>query len=132
MNNGKALTVKNMSKNFLKGNPLRSGKTRVSFSASVIKTQTSKLKTGDEYLHSIIDMSAGSGMIISDDTSNNNEARSFPQDSARDGDYHLAVIRVTGNDGYTPGHNARQISENIFGTSGDTTLNMVREKCLIF
>jgi len=125
MNNGKALAVKNMSKNFFKGNPFRSGKTLLSFSASMIKTQTSMLKTGDEYLHDVIDMSAGSAMIISDDTSNNIRARSFSQDSAREGDYHLAVIRVTGKDGYTPGDNALQISENIFGTSGDTTLNMV-------
>jgi len=125
MDNGRAVAVKNMSKDLLKGELLRSGKTQVSFSASDMKPQTSMLKMGGEYLPDIIDMSAGSGTIILDDTSNNNnKARSVPQDNTREGDYHLAVIRVTGNDS-TPGNTAQQISENIFGTSGDTTLNMV-------
>ena len=70
--------------------------------------------------HGVIDMTAGSGMIVTDVSSSRTKS-SFAQNN----DFSLAVIRVSDKDNHSPDDDVTQISDNIFGTGG-APLNLVR------
>ena len=65
----------------------------------------------------IVDLNVGSRMIVTDAS----QARILPST-----DYNVAVIRVSDRYNHSPDITAAQISDSVFGTSGDP-LNLVRD-----
>lgn len=93
-------------------NNFESGKTRVSVHASGVRKHA-------------IDITVGSGMIVTDVSSRTNMS------SDRNSNFILAVIRVSDKYNHSPDSTAAQISNSIFGTGG-APLNVVRDICFDF
>ena len=119
--NGRAKTITNVPEGFFKLEEFQSGKTLVSVFASGMGKRISDLDSDVVSRHDVIDMTAGSGMIVTDISSSKAKS-SF----ARNSDFNLAVIRVSDSSNHSPDDDVDQISNNIFGTGG-APLNLVRD-----
>jgi len=115
---GKTRTVTNIPKDFFQIEAYQSGETRISVLASGISKRTSDRISDAVSGHEVIDMIAGSGKIVS-----NNSKSDIVLSSNLEGAYSLAVIRVSDTYNHSPAA-AAEISDHIFGTSGDP-LNVV-------
>ena len=117
---GKAKTVTNIPEDFFQVEDFQSGETQISVLASGISERTVDRISDAVSRHEVIDMTAGSGKIVSNN-SQNNEELSY----THEGTFSLAVIRVSDASNLSPDNSAAEISDHIFGTDGKT-LNMVR------
>ena len=118
---GIARTVTNIPEDFFHAEKFQSGKTQISVLASGISARTSNRISDTASRHEKIDMTEGSAKIVS-----NNRKVKRELSLKMEGDFILAVIRVSDIYNHSPDNTAAEISNNIFGTSGDS-LNMVRD-----
>ena len=118
---GKVRTVIHIPAEFFQVKDFQSGETQISVLASGISEQTSDRMSGAVNRHDVIDMTAGSGKIVSTRRKNNRALS-----SNMEGDFNLAVIRVSDIHNHSPDDSVAEISGHIFGT-GSNQLNMVRD-----
>jgi len=111
----------NVPESVFKLEEFQSGKTQVSVLTSGMGERISDLDSDVVSRHGVINTIAGSGMIVTDISSNRTKS-SFAQNN----DFSLAVIRVSDKDNHSPDDDVAQISDNIFGTGG-APLNLMRD-----
>ena len=123
---GKFRTVTNIPEDFFQIEGFQSGETEISVLASGISKRTSDRISDAVSRHEVIDITAGSGKIVS-----NSRKISKSLSLNMEGDFSLAVIRVSDMHAHSPDDTAAEISDYIFGTSGNS-LSTVRKNMLDF
>ena len=118
---GRAKTITNIPEDFFYTEIFQSGMTQVSVLTSGMGKRISDLDSDIASRHDVIDMTAESGMLVTDNISRSTTSSSF----TRNGNFSLAVIRVSDKYNHSPDDALAQISDNIFGTSG-APFNLVR------
>jgi len=116
---GKVRAVTNIPEDFFQIEGFQSGETQISVLASGISERTSHRISDAVSRHEVIDITAGSGNIVSNSRKN---SRSLSLNM--EGDFSLAVIRVSDTHAHSPDDTAAEISDHIFGTGGNS-LSMV-------
>jgi len=114
---GKAKTVINIPDNFFQINDFKSGETQISVLASGIVERKPHQISDAVSRYKVIDMTAGSGKV--DMTAGSGKVVSNNKKCNGEDVCNLAVIRVSDAYGNSPDYNAAEISDHLFGTSGD-------------
>ena len=98
-----SMPVININEDYIDPKSIQSGKTQI----SVLQSGVSQ--------HGEIDMTVGSGVIVSDNTQIMNVIS-----STSEAEFNFAVIRVSDNHGHSPDITSSQLSDKIFGNRNDS------------